>query len=312
MGRDCTRDAGRACRGGRVNAMRSIAHLIVGSRDEPFLAAMLESVSGAVDALVVNDNSDGISPHDETLRASWFGRTDRLFVDRAPFTDFSAARNRCLDLHAQIGGAPWAAFVDADEVHGEAFGRIARNLDAVPAEFDFVDGYTWHFFQSFDLYTAIERRMAFFRVRPGVRWEGAVHEQLRGLDGRRLALPYVYAHYGHVLPPRRHAEKGRQYAGLGQIGEVVPEEKLDAIDPAVYFRNIWPVVLRFTARHPPAAQTAIAGLRREYARQQDRAAELARAAQPPLIRARNLALKLNYEQRWRSRCINPLAWRLLR
>ena len=292
--------------------MRSAAHLIVGSRDEPFLGPLLESMGGAVDALVVNDNSHGLSPHEETLRASWFGRTGRLFVDRAPFTDFSTARNRCLDLHAQIAGGPWAAFVDADEVHGEAFRRVARNLDAVPAEYDFVDAYTWHFFQSFDLYTSIERRMAFFRVKPGVRWEGPVHEQLRGLDGRRLALPYVYAHYGHVLPPRRHAEKGRQYAGLGQIGEVVPEEKLDAIDPAIYFRSMWPIVLRFTARHPAAARAVVAELRQEYAPQQARAAELVRAAQPALVRARNVALKLNYEQRWRSRLANPLARRLLR
>jgi hypothetical protein len=295
-----------------MSAVRSAAHLIVGTRDEPFLAPLLESMSGAVDALVVNDNSSGASPHEETLRASWFGRTGRLFVDRSPFADFSTARNRCLDLHEKIGGGPWAAFVDADEVHGETFGRIARNLDAVPEAYDFVDAYTWHFFASFDLYTSIERRMAFFRVKPGVRWEGPVHEQLRGLDGRRLALPYVYAHYGHVLPPRRHAEKGRQYAGLGQIGEVVPEEHLDAIDPAVYFRSIWPIVLRFTGQHPAAARAAVAELKKQYAREQRRAAELARAAQPPLVRARNAALKLNYEQRWRSRFTNPLARRLLR
>src|SRR5438270_2563484 len=159
--------------------MRVAAHLIVGSREEPFLAALLESMGGAVDALVVNDNS-AVSPHEETLRASWFGRNERLFVDRTPFTDFSAARNRCLDLHARIGAGPWAAFVDADEVHGEAFGRIARNLDAVPDAYDFIDAYTWHFFQSFALYTSIERRMAFFRVKPEVRWEGAVHERLLG------------------------------------------------------------------------------------------------------------------------------------
>jgi hypothetical protein len=292
--------------------MRCAAHLIVGSRDEPFLAALLESMGGAADALIVNDNSDGSSPHEETLRASWFGRSDRLFVDRSTFTDFSAARNKCLDLHARIGAGPWAAFVDADEVHGEPFGRIARNLGAVPDAYDFVDAYTWHFFQSFDLYTSIERRMAFFRVKPGVRWEGPVHERLHGLGGARLVLPYVYAHYGHVLPPRRHAEKGRQYAGLGQIGEVVPEERLDAIDPAVYFRNIWPIVLRFTGQHPAAARATVARLRKEYSREQELAAALARAAQPPPVRARNMALKLNYEQRWRSRLLNPLARCLLR
>lgn len=295
-----------------MTPMRIAAHLIVGPRDEPFLPALLESIGGAVDALVVNDNSTGISPHEEALRSSWFGRNERLFVDRTPFTDFSSARNRCLDLHARIGAGPWAAFVDADEVHGEAFGRIARNVDALPQAYDFIDAYTWHFFQSFDLYTSIERRMAFFRMKPGARWEGAVHERLTGLNGRRLALPYVYAHYGHVLPPRRHAEKGRQYSSLGQSGQVVPAEELDAIDPAIYFRSLWPIVLRFTAEHPPAARAAIAKLSAEYAREQERAADYARAAQSPLLRARNAAFKLNYEQRWRSRYLNPLARRLLR
>jgi len=291
---------------------RVAAHLIVGSREEPFLGALLESLTGAVDTLIVNDNSAGLSPHAEIFAASWFGRNSRLFVDRAPFTDFSSARNRCLDLHFQTSAGEWAAFVDADEVHGEAVRRIAGNLQAVPARCGFVDAYTWHFFQSFDLYTSIERRMTFFRVTPNARWEGKVHERLCGVDGQRLALPYVYAHYGHVLPARRHAEKGRHYSSLGQSGEIVPEERLEELDIARYFQAIWPLLLRFNGAHPPAARVAVERLRKEYAREHERAGELARAAQPPLVRARNLALKLNYEQRWRSRFLNPVARRLLR
>lgn len=295
-----------------MTAPRIAAHLIVGSREEPFLNSLLESLTGAVDSLIVNDNATGDSPHSEILAASWFGRNSRLFVDRAPFTDFSSARNRCLDIHRQEAAGAWAAFVDADEVHGETVRRIARNIGSLPERFDFIDAYTWHFFQSFNLYTSIERRMAFFRVTPAARWKGKVHERLLGVDGQRLALPYVYAHYGHVLPARRHAEKGRQYSSLGQSGETVPEERLGDIDPARYFRAIWPAVLRFNGKHPPAARAAIRALSAEYAIEQSRAAELARAAQPPLVRARNLALKFNYEQRWRSRYLNPLAWALLR
>ncbi|HET9393322.1 MAG TPA: hypothetical protein VFO29_07385 [Candidatus Rubrimentiphilum sp.] len=294
-----------------MSAERVAAHLILGAREEPFLAALLESLSGAVDSLIVNDNGSDPSPHDATLRESWFGDHDRLFVDRAPFVDFSTARNRCLDVHARTGAGTWIAFVDADEVHGETVRCITRNLGEVPAAYDFVDGYTWHFFQSFDLYTSIERRMAFFRFNPGARWVGNVHEQLVGLNGKRLALPYVYAHYGHVLPARRHAEKGRHYSSLGQRGETVPEEALDSLDPAVYFKRIWPDVLRFTGEHPPAAQSAIARLRAEYAADQARALELARAAQPPLVRARNVLLKANYELRWRSRELNALSRKLV-
>ena len=291
--------------------MRVAAHIIVGSREEPFLPALLESLSGAADAAIVNDNSAGLSPHDAALRASWFGRNDRLFVDRSPFVDFSTARNHCLALHDRVGAGDWVAFADADEVHGEAVRHIARNLAGVPGTFDFIDAYTWHFFQSFDLYTSIERRMAFFRFKPALRWEGNVHEQLRGLSGARLAVPYVYAHYGHVLPARRHAEKGRQYSALGQAGIVVPEDRLDAIDPAIYFKDTWPTVLRFRGEPPPAARSVVAQLSEEYASEQARAAELAAAAQPPPVRARNMLMKLNYEQRWRSRALNPAARRLL-
>jgi hypothetical protein len=295
-----------------MSGPRVAAHLIVGSREEPFLGALLESLTGAADRLIVNDNSAGASPHERILTASWFGRNDRLFIDRAPFADFSSARNRCLELHRTTGSGEWAAFVDADEVHGGAAARIARNLVDVPAAYDFIDAYTWHFFGSFGRYTSIERRMCFFRVSSVARWEGKVHEQLRGLDGARLALPYVYAHYGHVLPARRHAEKGRQYSALGQAGEIVSEKALDDLDPAHYFRATWPLLLRFTGDHPPAARATVAALREEYAREQARAEELSRAAQTPLLRARNLLLKLNYEQRWRSRFLNPLARRLMR
>jgi len=294
-----------------MTPMRVAAHIIVGSREEPFLPALLESLRGAADAAIVNDNSAGPSPHDATLRASWFGRNDRLFVDRAPFVDFSTARNHCLALHDRVGAGDWVTFADADEVHGEAVRHIARNLAGVPETYDFVDAYTWHFFQSFDLYTSIERRMAFFRFKPALRWEGSVHERLRGLSGARLAVPYVYAHYGHVLPARRHAEKGRQYSALGQAGVVVPEDRLDAIDPALYFKETWPVVLRFRGEHPPAARSVVAQLSEEYASEQARAAELAAAAQPPPVRARNMLMKLNYEQRWRLRALNPAARRLL-
>lgn len=294
-----------------MSSERVAAHLILGAREEPFLAALLESLSGAVDSLIVNDNGPEPSPHDATLRESWFGDHDRLFVDRSPFLDFSTARNTCLDVHARIGAGTWIAFVDADEVHDEAVRHITRNLGEISANYDFVDGYTWHFFQSFDLYTSIERRMAFFRFKPGARWVGSVHERLEGLDGKRLALPYVYAHYGHVLPARRHAEKGRHYSSLGQSGEVVPEDALDSLDPAAYFKRLWPDVLRFTGEHPPAARAIVARLREEYADDQALALELARAAQPPPVRARNVFMKANYEVRWRSRALDPLARRLV-
>jgi hypothetical protein len=291
---------------------RTAAHIILGSKEEPFLPSLLVSLNGVVDTIIVNDNAAGDSPHTATLNASVFARRGALVVDRTPFADFATARNVCLRLHRERDAGEWAMFVDADEVHASAVVRVAKNLAAVSADVDFLDGYTWHFFQSPDLYTAIERRLMFFRVVPGARWEGRVHEQLLGIPGKRLPLPYVYGHYGHILSPRRHAEKGRLYSSLGQPGAVVAQDRLDAIDSSEYFRVVWPRLLRFHGEHPTAVRPLLERLREEQKEQFETAMRLARAYQPWLRRQRNAIEALNYEQRWRSRALNPLARHLLR
>jgi hypothetical protein len=287
------------------------AHVILGPREEPFLAAMLESIAGAVSLLIVNDNAPDPSPHAQILAQSRFGREGRAIVDRTPFTGFADARNACMRVHAARTSAAWIAFVDADEVHDEnRVEAVAGRLHELPPGYDFVDGYTWHFFQSFAYYTSIERRMMFFRYRPGVRWEGAVHERLAGLDGRRLALPYVYAHYGHTLEPRRHAEKGRHYSSLGAPGDVLPEDALAAFDVAAYFAPEYPRLLHFDATHPPAARPAIARLEPQLQAYHGLTARIVRA-QSLRVKGKNLLRKLNFELRWRGRRLDPLARRFL-
>jgi hypothetical protein len=282
------------------------AHLILGPREEPFLGAMLASIEDAAALLVANDNAPDPSPHAAILAASRFGREGRLVVDRTPFSGFAAARNVCLRLHAEHDAGGWVAFVDADEVHGQGIRAIARGLDGVPAAYDAVDGYTWHFFGSFDYYTSIERRMMFFRFRPDLRWEGAVHEKLVGLNGKRIALPYVYAHYGHTLEPRRHAEKGRHYSSLGAPGGVLGEEELDGFDVVRYYAPVYPRLLRFGGNHPPAAAATLAELRPRLAAHHALTDRVARA-QPLAIKLRNILRKANYELRWRGRLLERLA-----
>lgn len=289
------------------------AHLILGPRPEPFLEALCRSLDGACDTLIVNDNAPDEAMHGPILARTTFAARDSLIVDRTPFTDFSTARNVCLRLHAERGAGDWVAFVDADEVHGRALTTIVRNLARVPAEIGCIDGYTWHFFQSFHWYMSIERRMMLFRFDPALRWEGAVHEKLRGLQGTRLPVPYVYAHYGWVMPARSHAEKGRQYLQLGAPGRVVAEDHLHEVEPENYFEfeGRWANALRFTGTHPADALSTIADLERQRAGEFSRVDTLIREHQPALQRSKNAFRKLNYELRWRGRALNPLARQLL-
>jgi hypothetical protein len=290
--------------------MAAAAHLIVGSREEPFLEAMLASLEGVAQTLIVNDNSEGASPHTQILEASHFSRAGRMIVDRTPFRSFSEARNICLRLHAQHDAGAWVAFIDADEVHGPQAVRIASHLGDMPARIGFIDAYTWHFFQSFDWYTSIERRMMFFRFTPEARWEGPVHEQLHGVPGSRLVLPYVYAHYGHTLEPRRHAEKGRHYSALGAPGDILTEEELDGFDIERYFAPVYHRLMKFRGSHPPAAQAATERLRPRMARFHAITERIGKGQSLPL-QLRNTARRLNYELRWRGRRLDPLARRLV-
>lgn len=285
------------------------AHLILGPREEPFLEAMLESIGEIAGLLIVNDNSPDPSPHTATLKGSRFGCESRLIVDRAEFAGFAAARNRCLEIHAERSNAKWVAFIDADEVHSPKVRRVAERLRDLAPEYDFVDGYTWHFFGSFDYYTSIERRMMFFRFRPGVRWEGAVHERLTGLSGKRVAVPYVYAHYGHTLEPRRHAEKGRHYSSLGAPGNVLQESQLDDFDVAKYYAPVYPRLLKFRGSHPPAARETLARLRPWLRPHHELTSRMA-ATLPLHTKAGNVIRRYNYEMRWRGRLFGPIGRRL--
>ena len=287
------------------------AHLILGSREEPFLAALLDSIAGAAETLIVNDNGPGASPHADVLAASPFGRTGRLVVDRTPFAGFAGARNVCMRLHERIDAGDWVAFVDADEVHdAKTIATIASNLGLVPHEYDFVDGYTWHFFQAFDHYTSIERRMMFFRFKAGAYWESPVHERLVGIEGKRIALPYVYGHYGHTLEPRRHAEKGRHYSSLGAPGGVLPEERLADFDVSDYFKPEYPRLLHFAGVHPAAARATLDRLRPGLAAYHALTQGVV-AGQPRAVKVRNAIRKFNYELRWRGRALDPLARRIM-
>jgi hypothetical protein len=292
---------------------RVAAHIILGPREEPFLAAVCEALVGVCETLIVNDNGPPPSPHAQVLEQTAFAREGRLLLDSTPFSDFATARNVCMRLHAEHDAGDWIAFVDADEVHAPRARAIAANLHRVPSHVDFVDTYVMHFFQSFDWFMSIDRRGSFFRFAPEVHWEEPVHEQLRGLTGARIALPYLYMHYGWVVPAHVHAMKGRQYSALGAPGRIIDESELDStrVDNYFEFAHRWQSALRFRGKHPQAALPTIERLRAERAQEFAQVDRLVEAAQTPLVRARNVMRRLNYEQRWRLRVLNPLARQLL-
>ncbi len=124
-------------------------------------------------------------------------------------------------------------FFDADEVHGGELGAIAELLPRLPADVRAVDGYSRHFVGSYRWCHSVQRRLCFFRLAPDLRWSGAVHERLAPL-GRRVVLPAVWSHYGHVVTPRMEAEKGRLYGALGQSGPTALEADLPLLDARVW------------------------------------------------------------------------------
>ncbi|MBC5825477.1 MAG: hypothetical protein GIW99_08235 [Candidatus Eremiobacteraeota bacterium] len=228
-----------------------VAHLIIGRRAEPYLEASLHSAAAACGHLVVNDNSPaGRSPHADALGASDFGRDGRMTLLRTSFVDFASARNACIDGTPPQFREGWALFFDADEVHGPELPAMSGLLRDLPADVAAVDGYSRHFVGSFRWYSSVARRLCFFRLSTARRWHGPVHEQLAPV-ARRIALPAVWSHYGHVVTPRMEAEKGRLYSSLGQAGSVVTEHELDALDAQVW-RAMLKTALPFSGRHEPA------------------------------------------------------------
>ena len=166
----------------------------------------------------------------------FLARSGSLVVDRTPFSGFDAARNvRCACTRTsarRVGGLcrrrrgarPNGA------LHCRSPWRAAR-------EVRFVDGYTWHFC-SFDYSRPRERRDVFsLSSRPALGGIGA--RTSAWPPGRRVALPYVYAHYGHT-EPRRHAER-RHYSSLGAPATCCARISFDDFDVVNYYRPVTPV-----------------------------------------------------------------------
>jgi hypothetical protein len=234
--------------------------LCVGASPEPYLAAALEAVKDAVDVLAVNDNS-GLARSDNlaTLENSAFGRRGALHVRAHPFVDFADMRNRAFAALRDLPAPPdWVLFLDADEVHGEQIRYIARQiLPALGPQIGNLDAYTYHFWGTPRWITDIARRFVFYRYAPDLQWTGAVHEKIVNLRGGSFVVPYVYHHYGNVLPPALLARKHGRYF---ELGNPVPRPASEAQATDEIYLARARLLRPYRRAHPAAARATLATL----------------------------------------------------
>jgi len=237
--------------------------LCVGATPEPYLAPMLASIRGAVDLLVVNDNS-GLERSENVaiLEASAFGERGTLRVHQNPFVDFADMRNRAFAPLLALETPPdWVLFIDADEIHGEQIEYLVRNLlPRVEPGAGRLDAYTYHFFGTFGWITDVARRTIFYRFERELRWRNAVHEVPSGMRGGAVVVPYIYHHYGNVVPAALLAEKHRRYTDLGD-----PTPRPVRAAPNEIFLEQIERVRPYQGTHPRVAQPTIDDIRRRDA-----------------------------------------------
>jgi hypothetical protein len=153
-----------------------------------------------------------------------------------------------------------------------------------------LDAYTYHFYGTFGWITDIARRMAFYRFSPGIRWVNRVHEKIDGLRGRAVAVPYIYHHYGNVVPPANLARKYLIYHGLGNP---VPSPcDADSATRDLYLANATRV-RPFRGTHPRVARALLAELERVHAAEFALIDRGFRRRRGPAVRARASLRALN-------------------
>ena len=237
----------------------------VGAASEPYLETALAAIAPAVDLLVVNDNSQvTASANVAVLERSAFAERGALRIERHPFVDFADMRNKAFAPLRAMGEPPdWVLFLDADEVHGEQIGYVARELlPRLGPEYGSLDAYTFHFFGTFGWISDVARRFCFFRYAANISWTTPVHEKVTGLHGKALVVPYVYHHYGNVLPAPMLAEKHLRYYDLGNPVPRPPEPS--EAGPDVFLAKA-SSVRPFRGKHPRVARATVSALERRFA-----------------------------------------------
>lgn len=197
--------------------IRLSACLIV-KNESQHLARCLESIQGIADEIVVVDTG---STDDTVAIAERFGATIGHFEWN---DDFAAARNASLALAT----GQWALWIDADEVlEPQSFNPIREAL--IRPQFA---GYFVQIANLLDDEGVVNQYLhmpiRLFRLTPGVKFEGRVHEQIANPSGGQNAAleKALITHYGYR--PSDMAAKNKISRTIGLIERALEENPEDA------------------------------------------------------------------------------------
>lgn len=236
--------------------MQLYAVMLMGAKPEPFLAACLDSLYGAVDRIALNDNSN-LDQHENlsVVQQSRLYKEGKIDLIPSRFIGFGPCRELCLQRIRELAVAEdWIIFVDCDEVHPPQLLTVTRQiLPVLPTKIGIVDGYFYQFYQFPRYITALDHRHnLMFRFHPDIHWEGQVHEHVLNLRGERLVLPYRYFHYGYLKSHREISDKFALYGSLGDpVADAQTADPLKAI-----FENSRQAV-EFLGCHPAVATVGL-------------------------------------------------------
>ncbi len=184
---------------------RSVALVVIARNEAPRIARLLASVRPHVDAMLVLDT--GSADGTPGIARAAGARVEHF----AWCEDFSAARNRALDLAA----ADWHLVLDADEWLEEGGEALAQLRQLTP---DFIG-----VLQMDDKFDGGSAHQWLSRVLPGtVRYVGRVHEQ----PAHQLPLKRLEIRVGHdgYVGERLMAKRGRNRTLLQAMLQDAPQD----------------------------------------------------------------------------------------
>lgn len=179
---------------------QKISLCMIVKNEEKFLPGCLESVKGLVDEIIVVDTGST----DATMEIA--GRYGAKIHEHPWQNDFSLHRNQSIGYAT----GDWILILDADE---ELVPEEHREIRAATArkDIDSIAMVVYNKISSGRIGFLNSRRL--FRSKKGFRYEGIVHNQLKG-PGKTLGTKYRIFHHGYGLPEPEMRKKAKRTEAL--------------------------------------------------------------------------------------------------